>query len=218
MTNVSQPELEKLMEVARKAAENSYSPYSEFRVGAALRLTNGEIGDGNECRKRELRADDLRRAGGTGARGFSIRPEDSHCGRRSCKPEWKAQPAVRRMQAGAGGIHRARRASDFSCCRRNADDDLQRTAAAAGFEIEVEDKGIESMTQADSNSTEASAAAPLHMIDIIRKKRDGGELDAREIAFVAKGAAEWIDSGGRACGMADGVVDQTGFRFLKLAR
>lgn len=42
MTNVSQPELEKLYEVARKAAENSYSPYSEFRVGAALRLTNGE--------------------------------------------------------------------------------------------------------------------------------------------------------------------------------
>jgi homotetrameric cytidine deaminase len=42
MTSVSQPELEKLLEVARKTAENSYSPYSEFRVGAALRLTNGE--------------------------------------------------------------------------------------------------------------------------------------------------------------------------------
>ena len=42
MTSVSQPELEKLLEAARKAAENSYSPYSEFRVGAALRLMNGE--------------------------------------------------------------------------------------------------------------------------------------------------------------------------------
>jgi cytidine deaminase len=42
MTNVGQPELEKLLEVARKVAGNSYSPYSEFRVGAALRLTNGE--------------------------------------------------------------------------------------------------------------------------------------------------------------------------------
>src|SRR5579863_2438152 len=31
--------------------------------------------------------------------------------------------------------------------------------------------------------------APLHMIDIIRRKRDGGELGAREIAFVAAGAA-----------------------------
>jgi cytidine deaminase len=31
-----------LFEAARKAAENSYSPYSKFKVGAALRLTNGE--------------------------------------------------------------------------------------------------------------------------------------------------------------------------------
>ena len=36
-------ELEKLMELARHAALNSYSPYSGFRVGAALRLTGGEI-------------------------------------------------------------------------------------------------------------------------------------------------------------------------------
>jgi cytidine deaminase len=42
MTNVSQQELEKLYKVARTAAANSYSPYSEFRVGAALLLTNGE--------------------------------------------------------------------------------------------------------------------------------------------------------------------------------
>jgi cytidine deaminase len=43
MTKLSQAALEKLMERARKAAENSYSPYSKFRVGAALQLTNGEI-------------------------------------------------------------------------------------------------------------------------------------------------------------------------------
>ncbi len=42
MTNVDLPELEELLEVARQVAGNSYSPYSEFRVGAALRLTNGE--------------------------------------------------------------------------------------------------------------------------------------------------------------------------------
>jgi pyrimidine-nucleoside phosphorylase len=32
--------------------------------------------------------------------------------------------------------------------------------------------------------------APLHMIDIIRRKRDGGALDAREIEFVVAGAAD----------------------------
>jgi len=35
----------------------------------------------------------------------------------------------------------------------------------------------------------SSEAHPLHMIDIIRKKRDGAFLDAHEIAFVADGAA-----------------------------
>lgn len=32
-----------LLEQARRAAEHSYSPYSRFRVGAALKLSNGEI-------------------------------------------------------------------------------------------------------------------------------------------------------------------------------
>ena len=35
--------LEALIELAREVASRSYSPYSSFRVGAALRLTNGEI-------------------------------------------------------------------------------------------------------------------------------------------------------------------------------
>jgi homotetrameric cytidine deaminase len=35
--------LEDLLEHARQAALNSYSPYSGFRVGAALKLTNGAI-------------------------------------------------------------------------------------------------------------------------------------------------------------------------------
>jgi thymidine phosphorylase len=30
---------------------------------------------------------------------------------------------------------------------------------------------------------------PLHVIDLIRKKRDGGRLDARELAYIVKGAA-----------------------------
>jgi cytidine deaminase len=37
------PSLESLLEDARHAAQNSYSPYSHFKVGAALHLTSGEI-------------------------------------------------------------------------------------------------------------------------------------------------------------------------------
>jgi pyrimidine-nucleoside phosphorylase len=39
------------------------------------------------------------------------------------------------------------------------------------------------MTQADKTSS------PLHMIDLIRKKRDGEALDGREIGFIVSGAA-----------------------------
>ena len=41
--NPSEPALASLLEQARQAALNSYSPYSKFRVGAALKLTNGVI-------------------------------------------------------------------------------------------------------------------------------------------------------------------------------
>lgn len=44
------------------------------------------------------------------------------------------------------------------------------------------------MTQTE-DPQDKTAAAPLHMIDIIRKKRDGQALDEREIRFVAAGAA-----------------------------
>ena len=37
------PALEPLIAAARQAAQNSYSPYSRFRVGAAIELTNGAI-------------------------------------------------------------------------------------------------------------------------------------------------------------------------------
>jgi len=35
-----------LLRAAREVARNSYSPYSRFRVGAALKLSNGEIATG----------------------------------------------------------------------------------------------------------------------------------------------------------------------------
>jgi cytidine deaminase len=37
----------KLVFLARNAAERAYAPYSKFKVGAAMRLDNGEIIDGN---------------------------------------------------------------------------------------------------------------------------------------------------------------------------
>jgi homotetrameric cytidine deaminase len=45
MNHPSSPEttLESLLDRARQAAQHAYAPYSGFRVGAALRLTNGEI-------------------------------------------------------------------------------------------------------------------------------------------------------------------------------
>jgi len=42
-TNLSQAAIDNLLAGARKAAENSYSPYSGFRVGAALQLKNGQV-------------------------------------------------------------------------------------------------------------------------------------------------------------------------------
>lgn len=43
MTNIDPVVLEKLTREAREAARQSYSPYSGFRVGAALLLSNGHV-------------------------------------------------------------------------------------------------------------------------------------------------------------------------------
>jgi cytidine deaminase len=40
---VKEPELAQLMAAARRVAEHSYSPYSNFKVGAALLLNNGAV-------------------------------------------------------------------------------------------------------------------------------------------------------------------------------
>ena len=41
--NVADPTLEMLVAAARRAARRAYAPYSNFRVGAALRLKDGAI-------------------------------------------------------------------------------------------------------------------------------------------------------------------------------
>ncbi len=46
------------------------------------------------------------------------------------------------------------------------------------------------MNQAELQQTKAAGIPSLHMIDLIRKKRDGAALDAREIGFLASGAAD----------------------------
>src|ERR1700744_1811791 len=43
LTNQTPAALEDLLERARRAAHHSYSPYSGFRVGAALKLSNGRV-------------------------------------------------------------------------------------------------------------------------------------------------------------------------------
>jgi cytidine deaminase len=40
------PEIETLLTAAKKARENSYSPYSQHKVGAALRTSDGKIFSG----------------------------------------------------------------------------------------------------------------------------------------------------------------------------
>jgi cytidine deaminase len=42
-STAKEPELAQLMEVARRVAEHSYSPYSKFKVGSALLLNNGSV-------------------------------------------------------------------------------------------------------------------------------------------------------------------------------
>lgn len=43
MTNLDQPALDELLNLAQQVAQHAYAPYSKFRVGAALKLSNGEI-------------------------------------------------------------------------------------------------------------------------------------------------------------------------------
>jgi cytidine deaminase len=42
-TSLAQAAFDNLLEKAKEAAENSYSPYSGFRVGAALQLKNNKV-------------------------------------------------------------------------------------------------------------------------------------------------------------------------------
>lgn len=43
MSHLPSAAFDELFHAAEEAAQNAYAPYSRFRVGAALRLTNGEV-------------------------------------------------------------------------------------------------------------------------------------------------------------------------------
>ena len=43
MATATDAEVQKMLEIANKAKENSYSPYSKFRVGAAILCNDGSI-------------------------------------------------------------------------------------------------------------------------------------------------------------------------------
>ena len=45
--NDADPQVVQLLEEAQTAAQRAYCPYSNFQVGAALRLSNGQIVQGN---------------------------------------------------------------------------------------------------------------------------------------------------------------------------
>lgn len=53
-TELNSRALNQLHKLAKQAARHSYSPYSKFRVGAALRLSNGEIVTGTNVENASL--------------------------------------------------------------------------------------------------------------------------------------------------------------------
>ncbi len=66
------------------------------------------------------------------------------------------------------------------------------------------------MRQADSPAADHAGIPPLHVIDLIRRKRDGAALDAREIRLSSHRRDQWIYPAGAARGLVDGCLAARG--------
>ncbi len=137
MTDQTQAALEALFQLAEQAARNAYAPYSNFRVGAALRLTSGEIVAGANVENVSFGLTICAERAAVVRAVSQFGPRDSHSSRGRRQSEWPAQSAVRRLPPGAGRVHRARCAGGVQRGRRQARHDFQR-AAAAGLRDEIE--------------------------------------------------------------------------------
>ncbi len=164
--NAPEPAPAELLENAREAAEHSYSPYSGFKVGAALRLTNGQTVTGANvenvsygltiCAERAALVRAVAQFG-PDIRIAAVAVANLNGGGKS---------AVRGLPAGAGGIYFAGGAGGVSSSRRSADDALL-CPAAAGVRDEAEvraGKGPDSCP----NACSPVATVPTPQVRLIR--------------------------------------------------
>ena len=107
MTNLD-PGLETLLQHARAAAQNSYSPYSGFKVGAALRLTTGEIVTGTNVENVSYGLTICAERSALVRAVSEFGPRHPRCRRRRGQPERRRQSALRRLPPDAGRIRTAR--------------------------------------------------------------------------------------------------------------
>ena len=127
--------MKELLEQARQAAEHSYSPYSEFRVGAALQLTNGDIVTGTNVENVSfgltICAERAAMVRAVSQFGPEIRIEAVAVANLNGLPA-----PLRRLPAGAGRVHRPDAPVMFPSGRRPADDGFRELLPLA-FEMKL---------------------------------------------------------------------------------